>query len=104
MSRGKPRKLIRLDQLLSLNERVEMGVPLARAIRDLNLDVSRPLAAKHVKWYNSREFAKGFAAELLVASLDAPWLNPEGDTVQEQPPGWDYEGYFPFGTWVEKSE
>ena len=103
MSRGKPRKLIRLDKLSTLAHRAQMGVPLARAIRDMRLDISRPLAAKQVQLFNM-DCATKEASSLLKHSLDAPWLDYDGPTVQEQPDNWYYEGYFPFGKWVEKSE
>lgn len=103
MSRGKPRKLIRLDKLLSLHRKVSIGVPLARALRDLELDISRPLAAKQLKLFET-ECESNEANRLITDSMDPPWLDAKGPAVQEQPSDWDYEGYFPFGKWVEKSE
>jgi hypothetical protein len=108
MSRGKRRKLIRYDKFLELYETTAIGVPLARALRDMQLDISRPLAAKMLKVYEGveNETMESSAAVKVVDTLRPTWMNVHkgASNVQEQPDGWDYEGYFPFGDWVEKSE
>lgn len=108
MSRGKRRKLIRFDKFLELHRTTAIGVPLARALRDMQLDISRPLAAKMLKVYEGVEndTMELSAAAKVVHTLSPSWMNVHKDAphVQEQPDGWDYEGYFPFGDWVEKSE
>ena len=89
----KKRKLIPKPILAEAYKRLQFGVPIARLIKDLNLDVSRPHMAILLDWYSL-----ALQDEAICASLFPPWL--EGETEQEEPDNAKYEGRFPFGVWL----
>lgn len=98
----KKRKLLTPTALSTLTEKVELGVPLSKAIRQMDLDLTRPTALKLVEIYLDYLELDVFhpTAQRIDVSLFAPWMPIEGPAVQEQPDNWYYEGYFPLGEWI----
>ena len=86
----KPRKLLTQAALAKLEVLTMMGVPLARCITDLQLDMSRPAVKKLLDIHLLADHQ---------TSLNPEWLDPTGPLVQEQPSNYSYEGYFPLGHW-----
>lgn len=91
------RKLLSAQSLEWIQDRLDIGVPLARVLRDGNFNLSRAAAATLVEWYalytsNPTELGA------IKASLFPEWLKPS-DEVQENPDGWVYIGRFPWGYW-----
>ena len=94
------RKLITLELLKEFQAKVVLGVPLARLIREAELDMSQPSVANLVKWYSRAEPFHGETerndAAVILASLFPIWLTYNGQEAGEDV----YEGYFPLGRWV----
>lgn len=88
------RKLVPQKLLAEIVELTTLGVPLTHSIKRVlgEADVSRPVIAKLVKYYNMDN-------EEVRMSIFPPWLN-ETEPVQENPDDWYYKGFFPFGRWV----
>lgn len=97
------RKLLAKDVLDALANKIELGVPLSRAIRDLKLDISNPTAKKLLNCYsilNSFDRLEFEESETVVNNSMFPaWLDKSSTNVQENPDGWIYVGYFPLGEW-----
>ena len=83
-------------------------MPLARAVRDLKLDITRPsvdtllqnyqlLVASERKLVTGQSTSDG-QKNVLEASLFPDFLDEAVD-VQVNPDGWYYEGFFPWGEW-----
>lgn len=96
------RKLITRDTLYALSQDLDRGVPLARAIANQKLEMSRPAVAKLVGVYNScfnsATYIMPSQRQAIRLSLNPIWLTKDG---QEQPADWKYEGYFPLGVWKQ---
>jgi len=90
----KPRKLLTRKALASLHHKTTEGVPLARALRQLNINVTLPTATKLLTHYASLH------SDIVSASLFPDWLDEDGPALQEQPSTAKYDGYFPLGEWV----
>jgi hypothetical protein len=86
------RKLIPRETLQIIEEKLRMGVPLAKTIRDLDLDISRTVVTKLVRYNEVAELD-----ETVKNSLFPDWL--DGKVVKENPDGWVYTGFFPWGNW-----
>lgn len=104
MNAGKKRKLIQLKVLSTLAFWVDLGVPIAKAINDagINKHISRPAAAKLINIYLQMNRLPSGSSEAIAIlhSLQPEWLDSKIDkAVQEQPSGWNYEGFFPLGEW-----
>ena len=84
------RKLVTQDTIKLIMVDLERGVPLARAIRNTGLEMSRPAVAKLITYHKTEDPG-------ILASLYPDWLQQDG---QEQPDGCTYEGYFPLGRWA----
>lgn len=96
----KKRKLITPECYNQLFVKISLGVPLARAMRDLDLEdkISRPSLAKLIRWHSD---ADNFT---VYSSLTPEWLNQKGSMIQEQPDNWTYKGYFPVGEWIHEND
>ena len=92
----KPRKLIVEHVLTDLYHKTEQGIPLKRAMRQLNVSLTQPTVVKLLNHY-------AISSDITQASIFPEWLNPNGPPVQTQPTNWVYEGYFPLGVWVCKT-
>lgn len=107
MNAGKRRKLIRPDLLVLLAIKTKLGIPLTRAMQDLQLDglISRPAAAKLISLFiEAEKLPNGSEDSLRIQRSLAPeWLDLAADKVQEQPAGWVYSGFFPIGEWQKDS-
>ena len=86
------RKLITQPTMQAITAELSVGVPLARAMRNSNITMSRPAVAKLVKHYTARP-----TVETVRDSLFPDWLVTD---EQEQPDKMYYTGYFPQGAWV----
>lgn len=87
------RKLVPQSTLNIIQEKLDLGVPLAKITRDLGLDISRTHIAKLLKFYTLID-----RDPTVASSLFPKWL--DGKVVQENPDGWVYVGFFPWGSWV----
>jgi len=91
------RKLIPEADILLINHRVKLGVPLNAAVGILVPDLSNVAAIKLVVWY--KEMTDALAEEDFVLydsmhnSLFPSWL------PNEQPDSACYFGQFPYGYW-----
>lgn len=85
------RKLLLRSTLTKLKADVDRGVPLARAMRNQELGMSRPAVAKLLGY---------FKTDAVHDSLFPAWLNQD---EQEQPGHYTYTGYFPVGQWVDNT-
>ena len=92
------RKLITQSTMQAIAEDISIGVPLARAMRNADIAMSRPAVAKLVKHYSTLMSADPKdSIHTLYGSLFPDWLVTD---EQEQPNNMYYEGYFPLGAWV----
>lgn len=92
------RKLLSPKTLSRISLAVGYGVPMARAIRDLDLDMSRTAVANLLRMYKKH----GDRLE-VNESLFPPWLDKENDNEQINPDGWVYVGRFPWGYWQNEN-
>lgn len=90
----RPRKLLSRTMLEAIDEDIESGVPLTRAIRKQSLDVTYPVVKKLLAYKDDPQ---------AQASLFPDWLDPDSNEVQVQPEGWVYSGFFPRGEWLCKN-
>ena len=90
------RKLITEATMRKLHDETELGVPLARAMKNLGIDMSRPAVAKLLDHYRACLTIPGLA-DHAMDSLFPDWLTID---CQEQPDNAEYDGYFPHGAWV----
>lgn len=93
------RKLLSEDNLNWLQDRLDLGVPLARAIRDKKLAISNPAVSTLLEWYavytvNPETFTA------VYDSLFPAWLDQSDNMVQSNPSNWIYAGRFPWGYWI----
>ena len=86
------RKLITQSTMQAIAEDISIGVPLARAMRNSDITMSRPAVAKLVKYYSTLPASPG-----VHASLFPDWLVTD---EQEQPDKMYYAGHFPQGAWI----
>lgn len=92
------RKLIPIVTIKALIDDIEIGVPLARAMRNHGIDMSRPAVAKLVNSYVAADKTEDTHLHTTIMnSLFPIWLVTVG---QEQPDNVAYEGFFPLGCWV----
>ena len=77
-----------------------LGVPKAKIIRDLELDMSNPHLTKLIGMYQF-VYRKGTLSveyrERIKFSLFPAWLT---DEQRVQPENYSYVGHFPYGMWV----
>lgn len=112
MSNRNKRKLVKtavLQEIASLNKQ---GVPLAKIVRDNDLDVSLPHLTKLIHFFNlsidacpERHITEEDKVKLLN-SLFPEWMQfaAEAAPIQVQPASYKYKGLFPWGIWIEVSE
>jgi hypothetical protein len=99
----RPKKLLPYNILEQLVNALELGVPLSAAMRQQSIKMSQPAVAKLVK-----QFRESFGSEdhhiAMYDSLFPSWNKTSYayGAVIEQPEGWYYEGYFPYGEWVQR--
>jgi len=97
----RPRKLLSSKALVTLEVKVAAGIPLAAAMRQMELDMSRPAVAKLLEWLKKADMVE--ADPMLSLNLFPEWLDPDSMAPQEQPEEWLFEGHFPTrGQWVAK--
>ncbi len=90
----KKRKLITRIIAARLCTKIKIGVPLAKAQREEHLNnISSTALSRLLKHYYKD-------SPVINGSLFPAWLDEDGDSVQEQPDGCRYVGYFPLGVWV----
>ena len=87
----RPRKLLPEPILAKASELAELGVPVAKIIRDMELDISSPALSNLIRWYDKRNPA-------IHLSLFPNWL----DTNKVAQSGWKYHGYFTIGQWMHE--
>jgi len=96
------RKLIGYIALTECVTRVRTGIPLALVIRQLDLPISRPVAAALVGCF--KEAYAGTTGrdkhEVMIKSLFPSWLKADSG-VSESPKGLAYHGTFPYGAWED---
>lgn len=99
---SKPRKLLTPSTLAHLAKLTTVGVPVANAMRQLDLEgkITRPTVVSLLKAYAERHDINQSHSDTTCSSLFPDWLNKTGDAVQEQPENHSYIGYFPQGYWV----
>ncbi|MAF24370.1 hypothetical protein CL634_02110 [bacterium] len=94
------RKLLPKKVLAECYELQTLGVPLTKVIRDKELNITRSLLAKLLKYYKIiDDYGPGNAVIAVRKSLFPDWLVETKEQVQTNPDGWYYVGYFPKGQW-----
>jgi hypothetical protein len=98
------RKLLSSKALVTLEVKVAAGIPLAAAMRQMELNMSRPAVAKLLSWLSDADYELDEDTGLaLRLNLFPEWLDPDSIQPQEQPDNWQFEGHFPTrGQWVSK--
>ena len=99
----RPRKLLSSKALSTLEVKVLAGIPLAAAMRQMELDMSRPAVAKLLQWLTKADHLADDDDYSLVIRLNLfpEWLDNDSMVPQEQPDTWVFEGHFPTkGDWV----
>lgn len=92
-----PRKLIKPAILKELVEESKMGVPTQTILNRHSLKCTRVHLQKHIDYLLCHH-----EKPVVMASLNAPWIDPDGDPIQEQPHDWKYIGHFPWGEWTKR--
>lgn len=100
MRQNNKRKLLGYYMLMHVSKRHKNGVPLARLIRENELNISTPHLAKLVQFFFElrdtklpKEYRKG-----INDYIYPEWLILGAD-IQIQPRGWKYIGKVPWGNW-----
>ena len=98
---GAKRKLVPQSIIVNIYELTDIGVPLAKVLKDKDLDACRPVIAKLLDAYRlaHKEDMTMKVRGTVMSSLFPVWLQ-ESPEVQEQPDGWKYQGRFPLGHWL----
>jgi hypothetical protein len=102
----KKRKLLSPTAYIAVHARLNMGVPLSRIIKDLQVAMSRPALSKLLA-ANDTSFSPAVPVDDSIAiqnSLNPKWIDYDGPLVQEQPDDWKYVGYFPYGVWTHEND
>jgi len=95
------RKLIGYDTLTECVARVRVGIPLALVIRQLDLPISRPVAAALVGYFKEARGADSVTVrDAIDKSLFPSWMKADSG-VAESPKGLAYHGTFPYGAWED---
>jgi hypothetical protein len=99
----RPRKLLSSKALSTLEVKVLAGIPLAVAMRQMDLEMSRPAVAKLLKWlYEADSKLDDDYHLMLRLNLFPEWLDQDSMLAQEQPDTYTFEGHFPTrGEWRE---
>lgn len=97
----RPRKLLSSKALSTLEVKVSAGIPLAVAMRQMELTMSRPAVAKLLKWLAEADCQLDDDYHLMLRlALFPEWLDNDSMEPQEQPETWVFEGHFPTkGQW-----
>tara|TARA_R110000851_G_C13101976_1_gene568692 strand:- start:15505 stop:15810 length:306 start_codon:yes stop_codon:yes gene_type:complete len=100
----RPRKLLASRALVTLEVKVAAGIPLAAAMRQMNINMSRPAVAKLLSWLARADSPEDSLFHLnMRLNLFPEWLDDTSTEPQEQPDTWIFEGHFPTrGQWVAK--
>jgi len=98
------RKLLSCTALTKLEAKEMAGIPLAAAMRQMSIDMSRPAVVKllaHMKKSDDYQLDEEYKL-IITLSLFPEWLDKQIEHAQEQPDNWKYVGYFPSkGEWVQ---
>ncbi len=94
------RKLLALHVLQDIERLMGLGVPLAKIVRDKQLDMSAMSVSKLIQYNNLIKHSESAeVTKVVYYSLKAPWVDETLVNVQEQPATWLYTGEFPYGKW-----
>jgi len=95
----RPRKLLSSKALTTLEVKVTAGIPLALAMRQMDINMSRPAVAKLLSWLKQGDNDHHNPESTLALRLNLfpEWLDADSLTPQEQPSNWVYQGNFPTG-------
>ena len=98
---GAKRKLVPKQIIDDIYDLTSIGVPLAKVLKDKDLDACRPVIARLLDSYRlaHQDDMTLKVRGTVYASLFPVWLQ-DTPAVQEQPDGWKYQGRFPLGTWL----
>lgn len=101
----KARKLIRPDILADLAVLTELGVPVASAMRQKEIDtlITRPVVVALLESFARVDEGPLALGQAIQDSLFPEWLDLAGARVQEQPDNYTYNGFFPEGYWECKT-
>jgi len=100
----KARKLISRQHIDLLYNMHQVGIPLARVMRDNDIEMSLPSFKNLLDHLHSMYLGKSAASisTTIEQSLFPEWLTPGLTGVQEQPDDWRYVGRFPMGVWARR--
>lgn len=103
---GAKRKLIPEELMIQVFDLVELGVPLAKVLKDKKLNACRPVISKLLDSYRlaTESDCTITAKSKAIASMFPKWLDNKELIVQEQPDGWKYAGRFPMGMWLSPED
>ena len=100
------RKLMPQSVLHEILCKANEGVPIARLLRNYELDLTRTTLASLLQQY-ALSATSLQDQDTILASLFPPWLDEYSETsskVQQNPDGWYYQGYFPWGEWKQEND
>jgi hypothetical protein len=97
------RKLLSPNILNWIAVKLELGVPLAKLCRQLELTMTRRAVATLVEQYNL-SLSDDKYSRAVHNSLFPAWLDVNNTNAQENPVGWVYVGRFPFGYWAKDAD
>jgi len=84
------RKLLTQQGFELLQAELDRGVPLKRALLNLNIQCTIPTAKQLTVFYKTKS-----------PNLTPAWLKQDGPILQECPPEWRFKGFFPLeGEWL----
>jgi len=84
------RKLLTKQGFLLLRAELDRGVPIARALKNLNINCSAPTGKQLY-----------ILGKIESENLAPPWLDQNGPLLQECPANWRFKGFFPLvGEWL----
>ena len=97
----RPRKLLSSKALSTLECKASAGIPLAAAMRQMELGMSRPAVAKLLEWVRKADNVQDDDYHLMLRlNLFPEWLDNDSMLPQEQPEHWVFDGHFPTkGQW-----
>lgn len=90
------RKLVAYPLLSEIAYLRKLGVPLAKIIKDKNLDIKTGTLTNLLKWFENKSV-------VVQESLFPSWLEQDSVKVQDSPKDWYYRGHFPIGKWEQET-
>lgn len=97
------RKLVPASILGHVHDLAELGVPVAKLLREQELGINLTSLRALLAWYDKLKHAETppETKDIIAKSLFPPWL-AEANEVQGNPDGWYYLGFFPLGEWKQE--